>query len=233
MRGCLMFVPHYYRPESPHGWLDIVESYPLATLVTSASPYPRITHLPIVVDRDCDRVQCDTLLGHMNRSNPHWLDLVDGCPGVLIFNGPNAYISPAYYEQRVASPTWNFVSVHVSGTIHPIVGGKPTMDVVRKTVRTFESSHGQGWDDTHSIEYFESIVSGVGAFRFRVSNVDSMFKLSQEKDSATQRRVIDRLMSSGRSADGDIANLMRPSGSDQEHRGGGCDSQSHGTFGQD
>jgi transcriptional regulator len=132
-----------------------------------------------------------TLLGHMNRMNPHWKSLVTGTPGKLIFSGPGIYISPTLYETDPAAPTWDFVTVHVQGTIRPIVDRTATLAVTRRTAAILEESFGRGWDQKSSVDYFRSIVGGVGAFEFEVGAVEAMFKLSQEKSTSIQQRIID------------------------------------------
>lgn len=127
----------------------------------------------------------------MNRMNPHWESLVTGTPGKLIFSGPGTYISPALYETSPAAPTWDFVTVHVQGTIRPILDRMATLAVTRRTAAILEGSFGRGWDQKSSVDYFCSIVGGVGAFEFKVDAVEAMFKLSQEKPARIQQRLID------------------------------------------
>ncbi|WP_372343069.1 FMN-binding negative transcriptional regulator [Streptomyces sp. KL116D] len=58
-----------------------------------------------------------TLLGHLNRANPHWAALETGSVLLLTFTGPHSYVSPTVYEKSPAAPTWNFTSVHVRGVV--------------------------------------------------------------------------------------------------------------------
>jgi transcriptional regulator len=190
-----MFVPGQYRIADDAATLAVVREYPLATLLTNGPRVPYATHLPVIVPADRDpqagpSLVGSTLLGHLNRANPHWRALTDGTPVVAVFAGPNTYVTPVLYEQTPAAPTWNFVAVHVHGTVHPIEGLDETIEVVRATVSVYERHFGRGWDMTSSVDYFRSIAGGVGAFRLRVEAVDSQFKLSQEKSDVIQDRLI-------------------------------------------
>ncbi|MEU2084737.1 FMN-binding negative transcriptional regulator [Streptomyces albus] len=199
-----MFVPRPYREPEGSWMADLVQGNPLALLVTNGTEVsgPFATHLPVIPDPAAgevpDGLAGATLLGHMNRANPHWTALEaaeeaagDGEPptALLTFTGPHAYVSPTVYDITPAAPTWNFTSVHVRGTVERIEAGADTLEVVKATVRAFEGRFGAGWDMTDSIPYFRRILPGVGAFRFTVTAADGMFKLSQEQAPHIRERV--------------------------------------------
>jgi transcriptional regulator len=195
-----MFVPPPYR-EPEGSWLvDLIRTNPLALLVsngTSPDSVPFATHLPVIPDPDApgdgpSELVGATLLGHMNRANPHWAALRPGATVLLTFTGPHAYVSPTVYEKTPAAPTWDFTSVHAHGTLEKIEEDEPgeqTLHVVKSTVRAFEKEFGADWDMTESISYFRQIMPAVGAFRFTVTNADGMFKLSQEQQPEVRDRV--------------------------------------------
>jgi transcriptional regulator len=193
-----VFVPELYRASSPDQVGAVVRRYPMALLVTNGAGLPFATNLPVVPAADpCpEDLVGHTLLGHMNRMNPHWQSLAEGTAGKLIFSGPGTYISPVLYadgpgEAGPAAPTWDFVTVHVQGIIRPLAGRAATLAVTRRTAELLEESFGRGWDQKSSVGYFCSIVGGVGAFEFEVSAVEAMFKLSQEKPASIRQRIID------------------------------------------
>lgn len=189
-----MLVPELYEASSQKLIGAVVSGYPLALLVTNGTKVPFATNLPVVTADDTggDQLVGQTLFGHLNRANPHWSALTTGTAGKIIFNGPGTYISPAIYETSPAAPTWDFVTVHLYGTIRPLPAGEETLAVVRRTAEMLEDAFGCGWDQTDSVEYFRSIVAGVGAFEFLVEKSEAMFKLSQEKSPEIQQRLIDR-----------------------------------------
>ncbi|MGW0811122.1 FMN-binding negative transcriptional regulator [Nonomuraea sp. NPDC002799] len=190
-----MFVPGQYREPDSSWAVELVRSNPLALLVANGdrNGVPYATSVPVIVDplaaEPVDDLTSVTLLGHMNRANPQWPALADGMPVLAIFSGPNAYVSPTVYDIHPAAPTWNFTSVHVHGTVHKIESAEETLAVVMATVRAFEGRFGAGWDMSGSIPYFQQILPGVGAYRIKVSGVDSMFKLSQEQRPEVRDRV--------------------------------------------
>jgi transcriptional regulator len=191
-----MFVPSFYREPDSSWMLDLIRANPLALAVTNGSPEngPFATHLPVIPDPAAsgDRsgeLQGATLLGHLNRANPHWEALQTGSVLLLTFTGPHSYVSPTVYEKTPAAPTWNFTAVHVRGVVEKIDSTEETLDVVQSTVRAFEGAFGDGWDMTGSLGYFREIVPAVGAFRFTVTGAEGMFKLSQEQPGEVRERV--------------------------------------------
>jgi len=189
-----MFVPPIYSESDPDRIWLVIQAHPLALLVSNGPDAPYATHLPMIPhDVAPSGLVGSVLWGHLNRANPHWAAITRNTKAKAVFTGPNSYISPVDYHAPAAAPTWDFVSVHLTGEVTELAAGEESLRVVRRTAELLEARFGQGWDQTGSLDYFRSIVSGVGAFTFRVVAAEAMFKLSQEKDEAVQERVVDRL----------------------------------------
>lgn len=213
----LLFVPDPYREPDGSWTVELVRSSPLAVLACNgaADDVPFATHLPVIPDPvttpdDLAELPGATLLGHMNRANPHWAALEDGMPVLAIFSGAHSYVSPTLYAISPAAPTWNFTSVHVRGTlrrIEPDIAGEETLGVVQATVRAFEARFGTGWDMTDSVDYFRKIVPAVGAFRIEVTAAQGMFKLSQEQHPEVSARVREAF-AAGTGLSREVASLM-------------------------
>ncbi|MFD8733526.1 FMN-binding negative transcriptional regulator [Streptomyces sp. NPDC059618] len=216
-----MFVPSFYR-EPDHSWMaDLVRGNPLALAVTNGSPEdgPFATHLPVIFDPGASGgtdvsggtgggLEGATLLGHMNRANPHWAALRQGGVLLLTFTGPHSYVSPTVYAKSPAAPTWNFTAVHVRGVVEKIDSTEETLGVVQSTVRAFEGEFGDGWDMSDSLGYFREIVPAVGAFRLTVTGAEGMFKLSQEQPGEVRERVRTSFGQSGCTYKREVAGLM-------------------------
>ncbi|MFE4695533.1 FMN-binding negative transcriptional regulator [Streptomyces sp. NPDC056738] len=225
-----MFVPRFYREPNNSWTADLIRDNPLALAVTNGSPDsgPFATHLPVIFAPDApdapdvteapdasgdaddagDGLRGVTLLGHMNRANPHWAALRSGDVLLLTFTGPHSYVSPTVYGKTPAAPTWNFTAVHVRGVVEKIDSTEETLEVVQSTVRAFEKAFGDGWDMTESLGYFRQIVPAVGAFRFTVTGAEGMFKLSQEQPGEVRERVQTSFGQSGCTYKREVAGLM-------------------------
>ena len=193
--------------------VDLIRRNPLALLVNNGVDEPFATHLPVIPDPRMNgewpgELVGARLLGHMNRSNPHWAALSDGGCALLTFTGPHAYVSPIIYQRTPSAPTWDFTAVHVRGTIQKIDCLEETLGVVQSTVRAFEAEFGGGWDMSASLPYFRRIVPAVGAFRITVTGAEGMFKLSQEQASEVRDRVRNSFEERPCSRHREVARLM-------------------------
>lgn len=209
-----MFVPDFYR-EPEHSWIvETMRRNPLALLTSNGGDdeAPYATHVPVIIDPALSEDPADlvgtTLWGHLNRANPHWEALDRTGTAGLVFRGPGSYVSPTVYQTCPAAPTWDFTAVHIRGPIRRLPSEHDSLETVKETVRAFEGRFGNGWDMNDSVPYFQSIVSGVGAFRMVVTDVDAMFKLSQEQHSTIRERVRSDFAARESSEHREIAALM-------------------------
>ncbi|MBY0232275.1 MAG: FMN-binding negative transcriptional regulator [Gemmataceae bacterium] len=101
-----MHVPTAFAMEEEDAW-GMIGRHPFGVLVTVRDGLPFGTHLPFVRDGDA-------LVGHLARANPQAMGL-DGAEALAVFSGPHAYVSPAWYGDGPAVPTWNYEAVHAYG----------------------------------------------------------------------------------------------------------------------
>jgi transcriptional regulator len=210
-----MFVPPLYRPTRESDLRDFVRAYPFALLVTGGADGgpPLATHLPVVLGDPPAALVGDIVFGHCNRMNPQFLALTPNTPALLVFSGPSAYVSPTVYGGTgPLAPTWDYAAVHLTGRATPLAAGADTLAVVRRTVATFERDLGHGWSDAESLDYFDQLLPGVGAFWFEVTGADGMFKLSQEKPDAIRDRVVEETLAAPSGCARDLGRVLR------EHR---------------
>ncbi|MFB7668155.1 FMN-binding negative transcriptional regulator [Kitasatospora sp. NPDC056138] len=217
-----MYVPEQYRPQDASWTLELIRSNPLALLVTNGPQHPWATHVPVLLAEESDGSHASgddlvgrRILGHLNLLNPHWEALVEAGHALLVFQGPNSYVSPTVYEKAPAAPTWDFTSVHVHGALRLIDDPDDLRKIVQATVRTFEREVGTGWDMSGSLEYFERLLPGVRGFEIEIQSVDSMFKLSQEQPPETVTKVIDSFRRSDGSWQQELATMIERAASDQ------------------
>lgn len=204
-----MFVPQIYEPVDGTWTAELVRKHPLAVLVTAHAGQLLATHVPtlIVDSEDADGIP-PVVYGHMNRENPHWHQLPDGVPAVLLFQGAQGYVSPSVYQTCPAAPTWDFTAVHVHGSLCRITDPAQTFEIVKATAGEFEHRFGGGWDMAASLGYFERLLPGVGAFRISVEKVEGMFKLSQEQPPEVRTRVADAFARSNGDTYRNLAGMM-------------------------
>ena len=184
-----------------------------ATLVTLGSGELRATILPMLYDpADGEH---GTLRGHVARPNPHWREIDPAVESVALFDGPDAYISPAFYEAKRLTaqvvPTWNYVTVQARGRI--IVHHEPEWLVahVRRLVERHEAGRAEPWSiDDAPPGYIETQARAIVGLELRITRLDAKRKLSQNRGAADVEGVIAGL-SAGTARDRAVAAEMESS----------------------
>jgi transcriptional regulator len=113
-----MRVEKRYAMESMMDVRRLIREHGWAVLVTVAAGTPQAAHVPCLLDRDLDlggESETLVIVGHTTRADPVSRHLISRGEALLVFQGPNGYVSPAWYGEGTFIPTWNFTTVHVSG----------------------------------------------------------------------------------------------------------------------
>lgn len=109
-----MYPPKKHQDSDKKYLIEVMKTYPLATVISVKDNTPFITHLPLIY-----RASDGKLVGHIDIYNPQTEVLKDLNEVTLIFSGPQCYISPSIYT-TTQLPTWNYIKVHLTGTVQRI-----------------------------------------------------------------------------------------------------------------
>jgi transcriptional regulator len=164
-----------------------------ATLVTLNAGHLRATILPMLFDPE-DGTQ-GTLRGHFARGNPQWRDFDATVDALAIFDGPDSYITPAWYEEKRATgkvvPTWNYVTVQARGTL--LLRHEPDWleAHVRRLVDRHEAGRAEPWSIDDAPEgYIRGQARAIVGFELDVRTLEAKRKLSQNRSSEDIAGVI-------------------------------------------
>ena len=202
-----MYTPQAFREPDVGANLDFVEQQAFGALISTGSPGPVITHLPVLVDRDRGRL-C-LLRAHVAKANDHWRSL-DDRPATMVVSGPHCYISAGWYRVPRVVPTWNYVAVHLHGTARLVSEVDETRQMVADFVDHFEAGSRHPWtipEGEH--DFMDGLLSGIVGFTIDVERIHASWKLNQNHAPARRTRVIEALRQSGRPDELQIADLMQ------------------------
>jgi transcriptional regulator len=138
------------------------------------------------------------LRGHLARGNPHWRELGADGKAIAIFNGPDAYISPAWYEEKRLTgkvvPTWNYTTVVVHGTVELRQEPEWLLAHVRRLVDRHEGRRPEPWSiDDPPDGYVETQARAIVGLELHVARIDAKRKLSQNRSPADIAGVLEAL----------------------------------------
>jgi transcriptional regulator len=198
-----MYTPKHFKVEDENKIYQFITEHSFATLFSQHNGSPFATHLPLILNRDEG-----VLTGHFARPNGQWKD-IEQQEVLAIFQGPHSYISPSWYETNQAVPTWNYVSVHVYGTIELMKNDDELMMSMKEMVQTYEApTSGYKLDDSNS-NYVEGLKKGVVGFKFIINRIEGKCKLSQNHSEERQHLIIKNLEERTSHHARQIADLMK------------------------
>lgn len=165
---------------------------------------PLVSHVPFLINDGATSVDL-----HLVRSNP--ICRLVPTKAVISVTGPDAYVSPDWYDTHDQVPTWNYVSVHVRGTLTAL-----PPEVMRDTLERQSAAYeGQlsgktPWTmDKMSVGVAERMMRMILPFRLTLASVDGTWKLNQNKDAAARLKAADHMIDSLGSEQRALAELMK------------------------
>jgi transcriptional regulator len=180
-----MYIPDPFREDRPEVLHEIIRRHSFATLVSrDADGALTASQLPFLFD-----AQQNVLRSHMARANPQWQAFAQGSEALVLFQGPHAYISPTWYETKLAVPTWNYVTVHAHGTPR-LVEGDDLRRIVEETVRQHEAAQPTPWLMPLPDEYVTKMLRGIVGFEIAITRLEGKLKLNQNRRPADVNGVI-------------------------------------------
>ena len=182
-----------------------------ATLVTLAAGELRATILPMLFD-PADGSH-GTLRGHVARPNPQWRHVSADVEALAIFDGPDTYVSPAFYEAKRLTgqvvPTWNYVTVQVHGRLEVRHEPEWLLAHVRRLVDRHEAGRPDPWSiDDAPPGYVATQARAIVGLELQITRLEAKRKLSQNRSAADVAGVIAGL-SAGSERDRAVAAEMR------------------------
>ena len=184
----------------------VIDRHPWATVMSSGADGPVASHYAVLLDDERDDL---TVVGHVGRPDDAILGLGER-EMLLVFQGPHGYISPGWYGDVPAVPTWNYVAVHLSG-IPEVLDADENLRILDRLVDRFEGAlpNPRGmWERPNDPAFVERLAAGTVGFRLTPTRVVAKRKLSQNKPAETVENVIAELRGDGPYANGALADEM-------------------------
>lgn len=195
-----MHVPEKWQLDKQADIFAFIEKHSFATIV---SPSLQSTHVPLMLDREN---HC--LIGHFARINPHWRELSEDISQqhLVIFHGPHGYISPTWYNNKPAVPTWNYAAIHIKGCAE-ILTADSTTHALELLMQKFEPELLVD-RDVVSAEYQEKLSRGIVGFKISIEVIEAKAKLGQHRSIEDQQGVTAALSKSPSAEHQALVNYM-------------------------
>jgi transcriptional regulator len=169
--------------------VDLIGEYPLAWLCPRAGDAHLPALLPLLIETDASGRPV-SLLGHMARHNPLFAALTAEPKALILFTGPQAYVSPAHVSDPTWGPTWNYAQLRIDAcvTFEPAGGGAAILALLEAMERITPT----GWTPASMGERYAPMEQAIIAFRARIVRIEGRFKLGQDERPERLREILDR-----------------------------------------
>ena len=198
-------LPHH-KAKNEQDIINFIDQHPFAFLTgCDADNKPVVTQLPVFIEEKEGR---KILRGHIMKNTDHHKAFMHNENVLVVFTGKHTYVSGTWYSNPHTPSTWNYMSVHVKGVIR-FLEDKALIDVLRMTTLHFENQNKQSETiyDNLPAELTQKLIKAIVAFEIEVKELDTVFKLSQDRDEESYGNIIKKLKTQGE--DGQtIANEM-------------------------
>jgi transcriptional regulator len=158
---------------------------------------PLATPIPLLIADGWAADVSPRLIGHFARTNPQVERLRRDPQALLLFMGPNAYVSPSWMADRSQAPTWNYACAQLHATIRFQDAPGDAEAAVTRLATLMERGRPGAWSPGEMAERLQRLAQGVVAFEATVSGTMAKFKLGQDERGDVFSDIIAGLSQSG------------------------------------
>jgi transcriptional regulator len=203
-----VYIPPLFKEDRIDLLHDAIRASGLATLVTLTKDGLIASHVPLLLDTQ--PAPYGTLIGHIARPNPQARGAIG--EALVIFQGPDAYITPSWYatkrETGKVVPTWNYVAIHAAGPIEFFDDPGRLLEVVTRLTEEHEGTRAAPWAVSDApADFVQVMLKGIVGFAIPLSRLEGKWKMSQNRPAEDRAGVVAGLAAEGRD---DIAALVPP-----------------------
>jgi transcriptional regulator len=201
----MIYLPEHFDASNHGSMRDLIDRFPLATLVTQGPDGISANHIPLMLEPRTGT--CGTLIGHVARNNIVWRDGHHLGEALAIFQAFDAYISPNWYpskqETHEVVPTWNYAVVHAYGPIIVHEDEKWLRGVVGKLTRKMEGiTSERPWKMADApIGYMRVMLENIVGIEIPLTRMVGKTKASQNRTVADRQGAIAGLRATGDAGD--------------------------------
>lgn len=192
-----MYLPAHFQEDRIEVLHQLIRNHPLGMLVTltangAGTQNLEANHIPFLID--AEPAPFGTLRGHVARANPVWKDFSREVEAMVVFQGPDAYISPSLYaskkEHGKVVPTWNYAVVHVYGPIKVVDDAEWMRPFLERLTDRHEAPRAAPWKVGDAPEDFlQTTMRAVVGIEIPISKLMGKWKVSQNRSKADREGV--------------------------------------------
>ena len=186
-----MYLPKHFEETRVEVMHALMAAHPLGLLVSNGADGLQANSIPFMVDPN--PAPNGTLIAHVARANPLWREAA-GTPVLVVFQGPQAYVSPSGYASKAEHgkvvPTWNYVMVQARGTLRASEDARELHGIVSRLTDTHEAGRAAPWAVGDApADYIEKMLGAIVAIEIPIATLVGKWKVSQNRSAADREGV--------------------------------------------
>ncbi len=191
-----MYQPPHFREDRSEVQNALIREYPLGLLITAGASGLMANPIPFLLDGTGSGL--GVLRGHMARANPQWRELMTVTECLVVFQGPQAYVTPAWYATKRESgkvvPTWNYATVHVWGRPEVIQDEAWLRNQIGELTSSQEQGRAAPWSPNDAPpDFIRAQIGGIVGLAIQISRIEGKWKVSQNRPASDRAGVIEGL----------------------------------------
>jgi transcriptional regulator len=185
-----MYIPKLFHNDDSAEIIEFIKQNSFAILINQVNNRPWGTHIPLLLEEDEKGNQY--LFGHISKANEQWKTLNSDQEVLAIFSGPNTYISSSWYNHENV-PTWNYTAVHIYGKT-TLLSDQELYFQLDKLMQKYEAKLSNPKELTKMpTDLIQNEMKGIVGFRIDITEFQAVEKLSQNRDEANHRSIVEEL----------------------------------------
>ena len=181
----------YYKEKDGDKVLAFIKEHPFAMLIgVDAEQKPVATQIPFLF---VEKEGHFYLRGHIMKGNDHHKAFMDNPQVLAVFTGPHTYVSASWYANKQQASTWNYMAVHAKGELS-FLEDNELLKMLDELTSFYENdpSSPSLYKELPE-EYVMRLTKAIVAFEIKVTAIDHVFKLSQNRDKKSFENILDKL----------------------------------------
>lgn len=188
-----MYVPSSFREERIGPLQALIQAHSLGLLITHGISGLQATPVPFQLYPD--EGPYGVLRAHLARANPHWRELSDDTECLVMFQGPDAYVTPSWYPGKAVShravPTWNYIAVEVRGRANAVADPAWLRRQLEDLTRQHEGIRPEPWSMADApADYIAAQLQAIVGIEIPIARIEGKWKLSQNRTADDRQGVI-------------------------------------------
>jgi transcriptional regulator len=195
-----MYEPPLHRQDDLAAQHALIRAHPLALLISYGPSGLLASSVPFTLVDDGSRF--GMLRCHVARANPQWRDLQAASEALIVFQGPDAYITPSWYatkrETGKVVPTWNYLMVQARGAPRVVETAEWLRAQIEQLTNEREGRREKPWAVGDAPEDFiAQQMRAIVGVEIPVADMRGKWKASQNRNDADRAGVVEGLGETG------------------------------------